>query len=323
MSLMNFLLDNTETIKSAGCKAALVVKKYSPEILTAAGIVATGAGTVLACKATLKAAKVVKEHKEKMAEIEEAREIVVAENCEEEYPAEAAKIEAVQTCVKTIAKITKIYAIPVALIIGGMSFCCISTGISRRRNIALGAAYAAVDAAFKAYRARIREKYGVEADEEAKYGVKRVTGPSPERPEIGEDLPIVHEKQTEIDVYANDLYASEWAKIYDKDNSTQYTGDKNYDLWFIRCQENALNMKLKCKGYLFLNDVYDALGLKETRAGQMVGWLWHPGLKPEDLIRIKAMVIHPSAGPDMTGNSWAINKLILDFNPHGNILNCI
>ena len=50
-------------------KASFKVKKYSPEILLATGIAAGIAGTVMACKETLKVDEVIKEHKETIDKI--------------------------------------------------------------------------------------------------------------------------------------------------------------------------------------------------------------------------------------------------------------
>ena len=41
----------------------------------------------------------------------------------------------------------------------------------------------------------------------------------------------------------------------------------------LKCEENWANDKLKIDGFVFLNDVYDRLGLPRTRTGQIVGWV--------------------------------------------------
>jgi hypothetical protein len=42
---------------------------------------------------------------------------------------------------------------------------------------------------------------------------------------------------------------------------------------FLQSQQNYANDYLIAHGYLFLNDVYDLLGLERTQAGQVVGWV--------------------------------------------------
>jgi hypothetical protein len=40
----------------------------------------------------------------------------------------------------------------------------------------------------------------------------------------------------------------------------------------LRAQQEYANQKLQIQGYLFLNDVYDSLGIERSQAGQVVGW---------------------------------------------------
>jgi hypothetical protein len=46
--------------------------------------------------------------------------------------------------------------------------------------------------------------------------------------------------------------------------------------FFLLRQQDYLNEKLKMRGYLFLNEAYEALGIPRTKAGQVVGWLYDP-----------------------------------------------
>ena len=45
---------------------------------------------------------------------------------------------------------------------------------------------------------------------------------------------------------------------------------------FLKAQQQYANDLLKAKGRLFLNEVYDMLGLERTKAGQVVGWVYNP-----------------------------------------------
>ena len=57
-----------------------------------------------------------------------------------------------------------------------------------------------------------------------------------------------------------------------------YEWDKNpeYNLTFLTQMENQMNNQLRAKGHLYLNEVYDALGMERSKAGQVVGWLYDP-----------------------------------------------
>lgn len=39
-------------------------------------------------------------------------------------------------------------------------------------------------------------------------------------------------------------------------------------------QQDYANEKLKARGYLFLNEVLDMVGIQRCRAGQAVGWIY-------------------------------------------------
>lgn len=58
--------------------------------------------------------------------------------------------------------------------LGGLSITAIltSNNILRKRNIALAAAYTALDKSFKEYRGRVIERFGKELDRELKYNIK-------------------------------------------------------------------------------------------------------------------------------------------------------
>ena len=44
--------------------------------------------------------------------------------------------------------------------------------------------------------------------------------------------------------------------------------------FFLLHQQDYANEKLKYQGHLFLNDVFDMLGMPKTKAGQVVGWIY-------------------------------------------------
>lgn len=66
---------------------------------------------------------------------------------------------------------------------------------------------------------------------------------------------------------------SEFARFYD-DGCKEWTKSPEYNLAFLRAQQSIMNDRLKANGYLFLNDVYDALGIPRTQKGQIVGWVY-------------------------------------------------
>ena len=46
------------------------------------------------------------------------------------------------------------------------------------------------------------------------------------------------------------------------------------NLMFLKGQQELANLKLRTQRYLLLNEVYEMLGMKPTKAGAVVGWLY-------------------------------------------------
>ena len=69
-------------------------------------------------------------------------------------------------------------------------------------------------------------------------------------------------------------YASIYARFFNKANRNWST-DPEINLMFLKCQERYATEVLKSKGYLFLNDVYDMLGIPRSKIGQCVGWMYN------------------------------------------------
>ena len=66
---------------------------------------------------------------------------------------------------------------------------------------------------------------------------------------------------------------SRYAKFFDE-SSPAWTKDAGYNLAYLRQQQQYANDLLKLKGHLYLNEVYDMLGIPRTKEGQVVGWVY-------------------------------------------------
>lgn len=249
-------------------KAKLSLKKHSPEILVVSGIVGTVASTVMACKATTKLDGILAESKEKIDTIHEALENPDMLPEDAVYTEEDSKKDLAITYVQTGVKVAKLYAPAVAL--GTVSIVSILAGhnITRKRNVALAAAYTVVDKSFKDYRGRVIERFGEELDRELKYNIKAEEVEKVVVDEKGKEKKV---KETVQVVDSNDI--GYYAKFFDVGNPN-WTKDPEANLMFLRHQQDYMNHKLQLQKYLFLNDVYEALGIDKTQAGQIVGWIY-------------------------------------------------
>ena len=247
--------------------ASLQIRKHSPEILMVAGVVGTVASTVLACKATLKVNEVLEEKKNTIDAIH-----TCLENETIEYTEEDSKKDLTILYAQTGIKLVKLYA--PAVVLGALSITSIVAGhrILKKRNLALAAAYAVVDKGFKDYRKRVVERFGEELDKELRYNLKAKEIEEVVKDKDGNEK--VEKKVVNIVDSENPLNGvSEYAKFFDE-VSTNWSKDPEYNLMFLRRQQDWANEKLKATGYLFLNEVYDMLGIPRTQAGQVVGWIY-------------------------------------------------
>lgn len=290
-------------------KAGFQLKKHSPEILVVTGVIGVVTSAVLACKATRKLDSVLEESKE---QIDKIKDYIEEEGYSEEYTEKDASKDLTITYTQSALKIAKLYG--PSVILGAASIGAIFGGhnILRKRNVALAAAYTAVDKGFKDYRNRVIERFGKELDRELKYNIKSDTV---EVTELDEDGKEKTSKVTVNTVDPNEL--SEFARFYD-DGCTGWTKDPELNFVFLKKQQCWANDLLKSRGWLTLNEVYDMLGITRTAAGMVVGWIYdekHP--VGDNFVDFGIYDINNEA------NRRFVNGLertiLLDFNVDGNI----
>lgn len=56
------------------------------------------------------------------------------------------------------------------------------------------------------------------------------------------------------------------------DKNPNFVPNDDHNRFFIAGTQHLLNDRLAARGYVFLNEVLDALGIARTKAGQLVGW---------------------------------------------------
>lgn len=300
----------TKTTRFVG-KVGLQLKKHSPEIFMVAGIAGTVASTVMACKATTKVSKIMEEKEKAVDTIH-----VGMENGEingVEYTEEDSKKDLTIVYAQTGVKLVKNYA--PSVILGTLSIASIVTGhnILKKRNIALAAAYAVVDKGFKEYRGRVVERFGEAIDKELRYNIKAQEIEEVTVDENGKET--VEKKIVNVINYDG---VSEYARFFD-DGNEGWTKDPEYNLMYLRHTQNHFNDKLKSIGYVFLNDVYDALGIPKTRAGHVVGWIYDEK-NPNGDNYIDFGIYNNTETNRAFVNGYE-RTILLDFNVDGDIYN--
>ena len=253
-----------KNVSTTFSKVSVKLKKHSPEILVVAGVVGTVASAVMACHATTKLDSVLEKSKKDVDAIHKCAE---NEELAAEYSKDDAKKDLTIVYVQAGVKVAKLYAPAVAL--GTLSIASIvaSHNILKKRNVALAAAYATVDKTFKEYRNRVVERFGAEVDKELRYNIKaKKFEETVTDPDSGKEKKV----KSTVDVAAPST--NDYARFFD-DTCEAYESNMDYNLMYLRSQQNLANDKLKANGYLFLSDVYDQLGIKRTKMSQMVGFI--------------------------------------------------
>ena len=64
---------------------------------------------------------------------------------------------------------------------------------------------------------------------------------------------------------------SKYARIFDE-NNVNWSKDQKANLMFLKCQQTYATDLLRKKGTVFLNEVYEMLGLPRSQEGCVVGW---------------------------------------------------
>lgn len=299
--------NKTEIMKSVNgvtSKAVMKLKKHSPEILVVAGIAGTVVSAVLACKATTKVAEILDETKGTLDTIHEGMETGAING--QEYTNEDGKKDTVVVYAQTGMKLAKLYG--PAIILGTLSITSIlaSNNILRKRNVALGAAYAAIDKSFKEYRGRVIERFGEQVDTELKYGIK-----AKKFEEIEVDPETGKEKKVKKTVMVADPNLQSDYAVYFDSKSRDYETNPDYNRMFLKAQQAFANDKLQTRGHLFLNEVLDDLDLPRTPAGQIVGWTKDG---PDGYVNFRIVEVERE-----TEDGRHEPALLLDFNVEGNI----
>lgn len=299
----------TRTLNRTGLK----IKKHSPEILLATGTVGIVASTVMACKATLKVEEIVDEAKEK---IDTIHQVSADPAMAEKYSEEDGKKDLAIVYTQTAVKFIKLYGPSVTIGVASLACMIGSNRILNKRNAALAAAYAAVDKSFKEYRGRVVERFGKQMDRELRYNIK------------AQEI-----EETTVDENGKETVTKKTVEVMDPNNYSQYAivfddGNEGWDpdpertKFFLIQQQNWANERLKAKGHLFLNEVYDMLGARRTKAGAQVGWVYdEKNCEGDNFVDFGIFDINSPKARDFVNGIEKV--IVLDFNVDGYILDMI
>lgn len=249
------IVKNAVTSKVA--RQILIGQKHAPEILFASGIVGIAGTVVLACRATLKVEDALDTAEAKRNQIEQALKVTDPKR----YSVRDAKRDRGLVKIQLASDITKLYAPAVGLGVASVAALTGSHVILTKRNIAITAAYKVLDEGFTQYRERVRAELGEDKERELRHDIRE------------QELRIDDTAKGEVrTVKVKTGRASIYARFFDELNPN-WKNNYELNLMFLSMKQNYCSDRLHAKGHLFLNEVYDELGMERTKAGQVVGWI--------------------------------------------------
>lgn len=220
-------------------RAKLQVKKYEPEIRVYSGVGMMAGGTVAAVVATNKTARILDDLDEDKMLIQEIHtDQLVAEK------------EIKKASLKAGGKVAMAYAPAALLTIGGALNILQGFKVIKGRYASTCAALAVAQQQIEEYRSRVIDQVGEEKEQEIQKTTTDKTKEGTVKPK-----------------------GSVYQRMFDERSSEYRKGDANYNYAFIASTKAYYNEVLQTRGHVFLNEVYDGLGLDPTPEGQVLGWI--------------------------------------------------
>lgn len=295
-------------------------RKHSPELLVVGGILSTAASVALAVYSTTKLDKVLAPYNKKIDFIKsDLKDDNKVQN--KEVDVKEAKKELAVTYGQAALKVTALYAPSIIFFVSSVGCILGSHKIMRSRNLALTAACATLEKSYKAYRDRVKNKIGEEAENKIYKDIYK------EEKEIID--PVTGETKTKKVDVPHVKEDHDWNVMYDCGNyGWQPYAIRNFE--FLMERQDYLNAKLQRQGYLFLEDVYETLGYttamlgeRKARASRILGWIYNPEDPNRDCY-ISFGITHPGTRTPLPEIQKQIDSneagFWLSLNPDGDIL---
>lgn len=167
---------------------------------------------------------------------------------------EDTKKEIRKTQAQTFVKLAKTYALPVIFTGISLAFMGGSYKVMRDKEIALGAAYVALDNAYKAYRNRVKEEVGEETENKLFRDIrdKKVTR-QVEDPVTGEIKEVEDTVKASGGTGAYDFIFDAAAHLFSRNGRVNYETLSN--------KERELTQILRSQGYIYGDTIIEILGI--------------------------------------------------------------
>ena len=138
----------------------------------------------------------------------------------------------------------------------------------------------------------------------------------------GNDVKVSTEQKDETEVKTEKIDIQDEPSIYTRffdDSCIGWTENNHYNVVFLKDMQRCANDLLRARGHLLLNDVYDMLGMRRSKAGMVVGWVYNEK-NPIGDNYVDFGLINAENFEFIIGHG---SKILLNFNVDGNIMDYI
>ncbi len=255
-------------VRKAAGGSGLFIKAHAPEIMVGSGVPGAVVTVITACKATGKAHEILEVKEEALSDNDKCYESQLLTRNEYEDNVRLINRNAKWALVRAYTPTATGLVASVILVLGGYK-------MINGRLVKTAAAYKILEDGFGRYRENVRDEFGEDVDWRMLNSVR------PERLEAAEKereanreaeadrkrKKRVHEKRRTAhqEVYSKffDQYSDRWQRRWTPDQVWEY----------LRQKQREANDMLNVRKHIFLNEVYDLLGLDRTEEGAVVGWI--------------------------------------------------
>ena len=243
------------SISRFGHRSLLKLNGASPTLLVVGGVVGLGVTAVMAARATRNIDPIIEDHHKQRVHIDG-----IAFSSKK-----ARQKELLHLYTRTAVRFTRLYGPTVA--VGITSSAAVLSGhkILHTRQVATLAAYSGLVDQFDAYRRRVAKTWGEDVEKGIYEGAHGEWKDSEEHPGEKSLQPVFDHSDT-------DHYLRPW---FDETN-VNWTRDPMANYAFLKGVQTHMNNMLQHRGHVFLNDVFDGLGMQRREEGAVMGWLYEP-----------------------------------------------
>lgn len=291
---------NLSFITRAAGAVKLAAKAHAPTIMVTTGVISMGASVIVASKKTLELDTLIAPHVEKLEEIDRSAHLVG-------YDEKAMARDRGRVYGRVFLVASKHYLVPSVLFVGGACLVFGGHRVMLKRNATLALAYTGLAKAFDAYRENVRQHWGDETDQAMMSGYRTV--------EVYDDA---KKHPTEVNTRDWDNSNNPYARVFEQGETSQWSPDRPSNVMFIHNQQRFAQELLNRRGYLYLWEVYEALGFQPNDVSRVVGW---KNKKLPDGSKEIAVVDFGLDKPVPDDWTYSSNGgIYLDFNCHGLIV---